>query len=278
MSFREILDFTLFSSQNYTLQVHHLFSALLIICLSWLSILLLKYFLRRQSARGRIDIGSQHAIYQIIKYIIIVIAIGLIMDNAGIKFTILLAGSAALMVGLGFGIQHVFNDFVSGFIILMEGTIRMDDVLQIEDGTVGRVKQIGLRTSKIETRDNIIMIIPNSKFINDKVINWSHIQALTRFNVDVGVAYGSDVQLVKTTLLSCAAEHNDIAKTPVPFVRFSDFGNSSLNFQLFFWSDKPFAVEHIKSDLRFLIDSKFRTAKITIPFPQRDLHIYNQQT
>lgn len=276
MNFNEILDISIISSQSYNLRVHHIFEALIIAAVAWATIIVIRLFLKRQSQKGRIAIGSQHAIYQIVKYIIIVLTIAIIMDNSGIKFTLIIAGSAALLVGLGFGIQHVFNDFVSGFIILMEGTIRMDDVLQIEDGTVGRVKQIGLRTSKIETRDNIIMIIPNSKFINDKVINWSHIETLTRFNVSVGVAYGSDVKKVKETLLNCASEHKDIAKAPQPFVRFSNFGNSSLDFQLFFWSDKPFAVEHIKSDLRFLIDEQFRKNKITIPFPQRDVHIYNK--
>jgi small-conductance mechanosensitive channel len=146
------------------------------------------------------------------------------------------------------------------------------DVVELE-GDVGIVKEIGFRTTKIENRDNIILIIPNSKFIGENVINWSHIEQKTRFSVDVGVAYGSDVELVKKVLLECARDHQEVTEYPKPFVRFDDFGNSSLDFQLFFWTDNAFRVENIKSDLRFAIDKKFRENKITIPFPQRDVHI-----
>jgi len=135
------------------------------------------------------------------------------------------------------------------------------------------VKNIGFRTTKIENRDNIIMIIPNSRFIGENVINWSHIEQKTRFSVDVGVAYGSDVELVKKVLLECAYKHQEVTDYPKPFVRFLDFGNSSLDFQLYFWTDNAFRVENIKSDLRFAINNIFKKNGITIPFPQRDVHI-----
>ena len=141
------------------------------------------------------------------------------------------------------------------------------------DDEIGKVKEINFRTTKIETRDNIILVIPNSTFIDHKVINWSHIQKRTRFNVQVGVAYGSDVRLVERLLLECAYANTDVSKMPKPFVRFNDFGDSSLDFQLYFWTDKAFVVENIKSDLRFAIDKIFRENKVQIPFPQRDVHI-----
>ena len=197
----------------------------------------------------------------------------MILESLGVEISILLASIAALLVGVGLGIQQLFNDLASGIILLIERKLRIDDVIQLEDGEVGKVTNIGLRTSEIKTRDDIIMIIPNSKFVNDKIINWSHIDQNTRFHVNVGVAYGSDVNIVTECLLKCAHEHSEVSKSPEPFVRFEDFGDSSLDFQLFFWVEKSFIVERIKSDIRYLIYKAFDDHKIQIPFPQRDLHI-----
>jgi len=175
-------------------------------------------------------------------------------------------------VGIGLGLQQVFKDIISGLFLLFEGNLKIGDVVELE-GVVGIDKEIGFRTTKIESRDNIILIIPNSTFIGENVINWSHIEQRTRFHVAVGVAYGSNVELVKKVLLECAKEHQEASDYPTSFVRFYDFGNSSLDFLLFFWTENAFRVESIKSDLRFAIDRKFRENNITIPFPQRDVHI-----
>jgi small-conductance mechanosensitive channel len=182
-----------------------------------------------------------------------------------------------LLVGLGLGLQQIFQDFISGITLIIEGTLKVGDIVEMIDEEVGRVKEISMRTSKIETRDNIILIVPNSKLINDVVINWSHIEKKTRFNVDVGVAYGSDVNLVKEILLACAGNHNQIFSSPEPRVRFTDFGNSSLDFQLLFYTNETFRVEDIKSDLRFQIDEAFRKNKVRIPFPQRDVHLISEK-
>ena len=179
----------------------------------------------------------------------------------------------ALLVGLGLGLQQIFQDIMSGIAILFEGSLKVGDIVEIQDNIIGRVIEIGLRTSKIETRDNIIMVVPNSKFVTDIVINWSHMEKKTRFHIDVGVAYGSDVEKVSQVLLQCAEDINKISKTPPPFVRFSDFGNSSLDFQLYFWTTETFQVEYIKSEIRYKIDSAFRANGVHIPFPQRDVHI-----
>lgn len=187
----------------------------------------------------------------------------------------MLAGSAALLVGLGFGIQQIFNDLVSGIILLFEGNLKVGEIIQLENDIVGKVTMIGLRTSKIRTRDDITMIIPNSKFISDKVINWSQDQSTTRFQVEVGVAYGSDVELVTRLLLESAKENQAVETKPEPFVRFSDFGESSLNFQLLFWTNESFRCENVKSKLRYTIDRKFRENNVQIPFPQRDVHLFH---
>jgi small-conductance mechanosensitive channel len=131
------------------------------------------------------------------------------------------------------------------------------------------------------TRDGIMIIVPNHKFIIEKITNWSHNSESTRFKVEVGVAYGSDVERVKTLLLDCAQSHPKIITNKEdhkPFVRFVDFGDSALKFEIFFWTTDIFNVEHIKSDLRFSIDKQFRDNAITIPFPQRDLHIKSNYT
>ncbi|NBC83191.1 MAG: mechanosensitive ion channel [Bacteroidetes bacterium] len=270
---KELLNIALINTENFTLTVYHLFIVALILIATQIIILGIKRVMILQSKRKGVDFGKSHAVYQLIKYLLWVLAIIISMDTIGLKITILLAGSAALLVGLGLGLQEIFQDFVAGISILFEGTLKVNDIVEIEGGIVGKVKEIGFRTSKIETRDNIIMIVPNARFINDNVINWSHSNQTTRFYVQVGVAYGSDIQKVERILIECAIEHEDILSEPAPFVKFVDFGNSSLDFQLLFWTGKTFVVEKIKSDLRFMIDRKFRENNVTIPFPQRDVHI-----
>ena len=183
-----------------------------------------------------------------------------------------LAGSAAFGLGIGLGLQTFFNDLISGIFLLFEGTIEVDDVIEV-DGIVGKVMKISLRATTVITRDDIIMIIPNHKFFAENVINWSHNEDQTRFSVEVGVAYGSDTALVKEILLACIAEHPEVLDKPDPIVRFNDFGESSLDFEVFFWSENIFRIERIQSDIRFLIDQKFRDNAVEIPFPQRDIHV-----
>ena len=174
---------------------------------------------------------------------------------------------------MGFGLQEAFRDFISGIILLFEGDVLIGDVVEMDNGIVAVVKKINLRTSKIRTRDGIVLIVPNSQLINERVINWSNSNKLTRFHVTVGVAYGSDVALVKQLLIDAAKELETISKHTVPFVRFVDFGNSSLDFEIHFWTEEVWRIEDAKSNLRFTIDQKFRENGVTIPFPQRDLHL-----
>jgi small-conductance mechanosensitive channel len=276
MNLKDFLGFTIINTENFSLTVYHLFISLIIILSTWIILRIIRRIFRRLERRERVDVGTGHAIFKIIRYVLWVVAISLSLDTIGFKLTFLLAGSAALLVGLGLGLQQIFQDFISGVALIIEGTLRAGDIVQTADGEVGRVKEINMRTSKIETRDNIILIVPNSKLINDIVINWSHLEKKTRFKVEVGVAYGSDVALVKKVLLECSARHESISSSPAPIVRFTDFSNSSLQFQLLFWSTNTFRIEDVKSDLRFMIDNAFRENNIRIPFPQRDVHIYNK--
>ncbi|WP_083631172.1 mechanosensitive ion channel family protein [Labilibacter marinus] len=236
-------------------------------------ILTIEFFYNQHISSKKIDTGKGRTVFQIVKYFVWVVTIVAIIGSLGISVNVLLAGSAALFVGLGFGVQALFNDFVSGLIILFEGTIRVNDVVELENGIIGKVEEIGLRASKVLTRDNIITIVPNNNFVGKNVINWTYNESKTRFKVNVGVAYGSDVRLVEKILIDAAINNEYVFKTPKPFVYFNDFGESSLDFSLFFWTDESYYVEKVKSELRFAIDDGFRKHNIEIPFPQRDLHI-----
>ena len=273
MAIKEILQRSIIKTGEIDITVYHLLFVIIILLSARLLLWIIKRLFNRQIKRDVIEKGKGAALYQIVRYVIWIIAITIGMETVGIKVTILLASSAALLVGLGLGIQKVFMDFVSGVVILFEGTIKVEDIVELENGTIGKVIEIGLRTSKIRTRERIIQIVPNSKFINESVINWSHMDVLTRFTVEVGIAYGSDVDLVKKLLLESANENVRVAKSPEPVIQFADFGDSSLDFKLLFWTDDTFYVEMIKSDLRYTINKKFIDNNVTIPFPQRDVHI-----
>ena len=253
-------------------------STLLIIALTLLAtkfiLWLIKKALYSKYRFKKLDQGTSYALFQIIKYLLWVIAWVLILDAIGVKVTVLIAGSAALMVGVGLGLQHTFNDFISGIILLSEGTTRVGDVLQIDDDVL-IIKSIGLRTSKALNRENIIIIIPNSLITNNKVINWSHQSKKTRFKIDIGVAYGSDVNLVIKTLEESVLEHPDVFDKKMIEIRFVNFGNSSLDFEVLFFSKNVFRIERVKSDIRKIIIQKFIENSIKIPFPQIDLHLKN---
>jgi small-conductance mechanosensitive channel len=232
----------------------------------------IKASMNRSKKLIRAGEGSKHAIYQIIRYFVWITALIIGLESLGVKVNILLASSAALLVGLGLGLQQTFGDMVAGLILLIEGTVRVGDILDIE-GSVVQVREMGLRTSKVINRDNIIIIMPNSKMVNDKVVNWSHQVKDTRFRIKVGVAYGSDVDLVIRLLEESASEHPLNMKDTVPVGRLVDFGESSLDFELLFYSSELFRIEQVTSDMRRTIDRKFRQHHVTIPFPQRDLHL-----
>ena len=274
MNLDDILGKSIISGAKFTLTFSDVLSAIVIIALARIVLMIIRKVFRRTFRKRAVESGKVNSIYRAFKYIIWIMAVIIVLQTAGVRIGVLLAGSAALLVGVGIGLQQVFKDIISGIFLLFEVTIKTGDVVELE-GVVGIIKDIGFRTTKIESRDNIIMIIPNSKFIEENVINWSHIEERTRFYVEVGVAYGSDVELVKNVLMECARAHKDITDSPPPFVRFNDFGDSSLDFQLFFFTYNAFRVENIKSDLRFVIDRKFRENNITIAFPQRDVHIKN---
>ena len=268
----DFFNFEIFNFNNHTLSIFDLSSIIAIVIITKLVLWLINKALFNKKKLHKLDKGSALALFQIIKYLIWIIAITLMLETLGIKVTILLAGSAALLVGVGLGLQQTFNDMLSGIILLFEHSVKVGDILEI-DGDRVIIQEIGLRTSKGMNVRQIVVIMPNSLITTNKVINWSHQTQKTLFNIDIGVAYGSDVDLVIQTLEESAVEHLEFLECEFKEVRLVNFGNSSMDFQLFFYSKNIFSIEKVKSDIRKIICKKFNEHKITIPFPQMDLHI-----
>jgi len=269
---RKFLEFELLHIGDYNIRVFTLVSVILIFLFTKILLWVIKKALFRSHELNNLDVGNTLALFQIIKYGIWVIAIAFLLETIGIKITVLLAGSAALLVGIGLGLQQTFNDIISGIILLSERSIKIGDILEI-DGDIVKIQDIGLRTSKGNNRDEISVIIPNSLITTNKVINWSHQSKQTRFKINIGVAYGSDVDLVMKVLKESALEHPEVSDGKLIDIRFLDFAQSSLNFQILFYSKNIFRIEKVKSDIRKIINRKFIENKIIIPFPQMDLHI-----
>ena len=272
---KQILEFVIFRVGTHELKFYSVLIVLFIFLMNKLLIWIVKIGFFRKRRSRKLDHSSAYSLYQIIRYLLWIISIILILKTLGISITVLIAGSAALLVGIGLGLQQTFNDFISGIILLIEGTTKIGDVLEI-DGDVVIIQKIGLRTSKGLNRDDIIVIIPNSLITTNKVINWSHQSKKTRFRINVGVAYGSNVDLVIKILEESALEHPDISDKNLIEARLIDFGNSSLDFQVLFYSDNVFRIEKVKSDIRKLINRKFIENNIIIPFPQMDLHLKSE--
>tara|TARA_B100000809_G_C15041110_1_gene495538 strand:- start:270 stop:1094 length:825 start_codon:yes stop_codon:yes gene_type:complete len=272
MTFKEFIDYNIIDVGTYQLSAYSIVAIAMIVVVTVFVSKGIKKILFSNNKLNKIDKGSAYSLYKLTKYVLWIISIALIMNTVGINLNALLVGSAALLVGVGLGLQHTFNDFISGIILLVENTTSVGDVLEVE-GDVVLIQNIGLRTSTVINRDDIIVIIPNSLITTNKVINWSHQSKKTRFRINIGVAYGTDVDLVIKVLAEAAAEHPEIKDPKTIKARFLDFGNSSLDFELLFFSKNVFRIENVKSDIRKIINQKFIENKITIPFPQMDVYM-----
>jgi small-conductance mechanosensitive channel len=268
---KDILGFEFFSYKEFSFTVKSILIVVIAFFITRLLLWIIKKIMFRKKDIDFAKRGTLHSVYQIIAYVLWIITVLIILESFNVKITVLLAGSAALLVGVGLGLQNTFNDFISGFILLFEGSIKVGDILEV-DGDIIKIRKIGLRTSEAFNRDDIVVLIPNSIITNNKVINWSHQSKKTRFRINVGVAYGSDVELVERLLLESAKEHPEVVNDGMIRARFVDFGNSSLDFELLFYSQNIFRIENVKSDIRRTINRKFIENKVTIPFPQMDLH------
>ncbi len=222
--------------------------------------------------RTRLDIGARASFVNIVIYTFWILAIYTGINILGINLSSLAFMAGALGIGIGFGLQNVVNNFVSGIILLFDTSIQVGDMVQIGDDW-GTVNRINIRTTIIQTFDNASLIIPNSEMISSKVTNWSFKDPKVRRQVDVGVAYGSDVQKVHAILLQIVNDMPEIMNDPAPRVDFTDFADSALIFRIRFWITSPEFWLAAPTELRFRIDEEFKKNGIEIAFPQQDIHI-----
>ena len=239
----------------------------------WISARTKSFLFNRFLVNSGLDRSLQYAVSQIVSNIVLVVGVFIVLDNAGIHLATLAVFAGAVGVGIGFGLQNIASNFISGLVILAERPITIGDRVEVA-GITGQVQQIRARSTVILTNDNIAMIVPNTKFIDSPVTNWTYGDPRVRFRVPVGVAYGSDVNKVCEALITAAREHPATLSEPAPNVYLEKFGESSIDFELVVWSrEMSYRPRRFKSDLNFLIDKHLRAAGIRIPYPQRDLHI-----
>ncbi len=245
----------------------------LLIAVFWISSRTKRFLFDRLLTKSGLDRALQYAISQIVSNIVLIVGIIIVLENTGIHLGALAVFAGAVGVGVGFGLQNITSNFISGLVILAERPITIGDRIEVA-GIAGQVQQIRARSTVILTNDNIAMIVPNTKFIDSPVTNWTYGDPRVRFRVPVGVAYGSDVNKVCEALITAAREHPATLSEPAPNVYLEKFGESSIDFELVVWSrEMSYRPRRFKSDLNFLIDKHLRAAGIRIPYPQRDLHI-----
>ncbi|MDH4236514.1 MAG: mechanosensitive ion channel [Nitrospira sp.] len=271
---KEMLDIPLFSAGNAPITIWNLVS-LVILTLLLFSITgrLKKWIVTQLLARSNVDLGVRLAIGAIIRYIVVSVGLIVIFQAAGIDLSTLTIVAGALGVGVGFGLQNITNNLVSGFILLIERPIKVGDRIEVGPVT-GDVVNISLRSTTVVTNDNIAIIVPNSEFVSNSVTNWSYTDRNVRFNFPVGVSYRSDPELVRRLLIQVAGQHPGVLKDPKADALLQEFGDSSLNFTLRVWTRQYSTTPGVlRSELNFMIWNIFKAHGIEIPFPQRDLHI-----
>jgi small-conductance mechanosensitive channel len=238
-----------------------------------LSELIRKFLANRILPRYGLDAGTRQSIATIAKYVIVSLGFFTILQNSNVDLSALGILAGAIGVGIGFGLQNITNNFISGLIILFERPIKTGDRIEV-NGVNGDVVKISARSTMVVTNDNITIIVPNSQFIDNPVINWSHHDRNIRFNIPIGVSYKENPERVKEKLIQVAKDNPGVLKTPVPDVLFESFGESSLDFNLRIWTNEYTNKPRVlKSQLYYEIFKRFSEAGIEIPFPQRDLHI-----
>jgi small-conductance mechanosensitive channel len=245
----------------------------MLVAVFWVSSRTKRFLFNRYLVRSGLDRSLQYAIAQIVSNLVLVIGIFVVLENTGIHLGALTVFAGAVGVGVGFGLQNIASNFISGLVILAERPITIGDRVEVA-GVVGQVQQIRARSTVILTNDNISMIVPNTKFIDSPVTNWTYGDPRVRFRIPIGVAYGSDVNKVREALIAAGSGNAHVLEDPAPSVFLKQFGESSIDFELVVWSSEmSHRPSRFKSDLNFAIEEKLREAGIEIPFPQRDLRI-----
>ncbi len=272
-SVNKVLHYTLFKLNQTPVSLASILMFILVVAAFYLLSRLVRRILSgRLFSRMQMQPGSLFVVTRITHYLIMTLGAVLAFQFVGINLSGLAVIFGLFSVGIGFGLQNVTSNFIAGLILLVERPISIGDRVTIGD-TEGNVKEIKIRSTTIQTLNNISYIVPNSEFISSTVINWSLGDPKIRLDIPVGVAYHSEPEKVREILIQVARDNAQVLKQPRPRVLFHGFGDSALNMELQVWVREPREFRVIRSDINFAIFGAFRAAGIQIPFPQRDVHI-----
>jgi small-conductance mechanosensitive channel len=281
VTFGDFLNFKIIESDYFVLSFYHILVIIAIFFGAKMALNLTRIYINKKiGQKSEYTPGTEFVYVQLAKYIIYIFAIMFSLRAINVDLTLLLTGSAALLVGIGLGLQDVFKDIFSGIVLLFEGNVRVGDIVEISNGgktepIVAKILKINVRTTQIETRDGNVLILPNAKLTQEFIENWSHGSNLTRFKINLTVEYGSNVELIKSIMVKAAISHPRVRMHEELNVRLANFGSNGLELELIFWADQNWDINNYKSEIRFEIDRLFRENHITIPFPQSFVHVKN---
>lgn len=280
-SLSSILDYQLLGGgkdSKFSITIGSLIFIIILLFISKFILNIIKTLIYKSTKdKDWIDEGRRFTINRLTSYFVYIIVFSMILRSVNIDITLLLTASMGLFLGVGLGLQKFLADIVSGLTLLFDGSVKVGDVVEIEN-TFAKVQKINIRTSHIKTIDGKMIIVPNSKLTEFNVTNWSISEKYTRFSIEVMVEYGTDTSIIKDILYKSALQHPRVSKNKEIQIILNDFGERGLSFILFFWVSKTWEIVTIKSDIRFSIDSMFRDSNIDIPYPKRDLHIVSNKT
>jgi len=269
----KVVEFPIFTVKNTPITITSIFIfCLFMVAFGLLARLVRKFMTRWLSKLNYIEAHTRFILVRITQYLVMIIGVVFSVQFVGLDLSGLAVIFGLLSVGIGFGLQNLTANFISGLILMFERPIRVGDRVVVGD-TEGDVEEINIRSTKIRSLENITIIVPNSDFTSSKVINWSHMDKRIRLAIDVGVSYGSDVDTVTKALKEVAAEHPKVLKHPQPEVHHNGFGDSAWDMRLWAWIREPREHRRIRSEINCAIVRKFREHGVEIPFPQRDLHV-----
>ena len=279
VDFDDLFNYPIINFSSIKISFYHILVITTVLFSARISVFLSKlYIARKLKDNPKFSEGNMYIFTQLLKYVIYIFSIMFCFQALNIPLSNFFFGSAAVLVGIGLGLQDAFRDLIAGFILLIEGNIKVGDMIKISATTkdeelVAKIKKINIRTTQIQTWEGNVLVIPNSILTREQVENWSHSSRLTRFVIKVSVAYGTDTDLVQKLLESAALSHPKVKRTQQILVRLTDFGLNGLELELIFWADQHWDIKTYKSDIRFEIERLFRSNNIRIPYPQRTVHL-----
>ena len=274
-SFDRIWNYALLTSPGgHSVTVGQITSVVLLLLVGYLGSRLISFLIGRRLARTSLRPDVIYAMKKVAYFALLVLVTLTALNILGVPLTAFAFATGAIAIGIGFGAQNIINNFISGWILLAERPIRIDDFIELGDFK-GTVEQIGTRSTRIRRTDGVHLLVPNSQLLEQTVVNWTLIDHEIRSSIRVGVAYGSPTRRVEELIYQAIAERSDIKKSPAPLVVFEDFGDNALIFDVYFWCDVAGErdLRQVRSQVRFRITELFEAADIVIAFPQRDVHL-----